>query len=165
MHSLALDRHLPGPLFIELPDDDAGTVHVYNGLNRHWSEEHFQLDAYSGQVVSRATWKDVSLTARAVALGIDLHEGALFGRATQILSTLLASAFLFVAAAGALAWWWRRPQSRLDWPKLVPRQALPFGLRAMLVVLGLCLPLLGLSLVLLSLATLLCKERPALPSL
>ena len=151
----ALERHLPGAMFIELPSDDTGTVHIYNRLNRQWSQEHFQLDAYSGKVVSHAGWKDVPLTARAVALGVDMHEGTLFGRATQVLSTVLASAFMFIATAGAVAWYRRRPQGRLDWPKLVPRQALPRSLRAILVVLGLCLPLLGLSLVVLSLATLL----------
>lgn len=155
----ALARHLPGPLFVELPASDTATVHVYNRLKRQTAEEHFQLDAYSGRVVRHAAWRDVPLTAKVVALGIDLHEGALFGRVTQVLSTCLAGVFMFVAAAGALAWYRRRPQGRLDLPRIVPRQTLPRGLQAMLVALGLFLPLLGLSLVLLTLATLWRGER------
>lgn len=155
----ALAQRLPGPMFIELPEDGSGTVHLYNKLKRQREEQHFHLDLYNGQVLARAGWRDLPLTARAVALGIDLHEGALFGRATQVLSTLLACAFMLVAAAGIAAWVHRRPRGQLDLPKVVPRTPLPRGLRVALIAVGLCLPLLGLSLVLLTLATLRRGER------
>ena len=148
----ALKQHLPGHLRIELPATPTGTVHIFNRLNRDPVEKHFHLDAFTGQVLGSSDWSDVPLTAKAVALGVNLHEGSLFGRATQILSTALAGVFMLMAGAAAAMWWRRRPQGRLDLPKRIAAPTLPRGVKSGIVILGLALPLLGLSFVLAALA-------------
>jgi uncharacterized iron-regulated membrane protein len=140
-----LKQNLPGRLEIEMPAAPDGTVYLRNRLHRDPIEKHFQLDLYSGKPTSEAGWNDLPVSQKAVALGVDLHEGALFGRTTQIISTVLACVFMFVAAAGALTWWKRRPQGRLDLAKPFAGPRLSIGLKTVIVGLGLALPLLGLT--------------------
>ncbi|HEY2342599.1 MAG TPA: PepSY domain-containing protein, partial [Chthoniobacteraceae bacterium] len=143
--AFGLEQKLPGRIEIEMPATPAGTVHLRNRLHRDPIEKHFQLDLYTGKPVGKAAWDEMPLSQKAVALGIDLHEGALFGRTTQILSTILVSFFMFIAAAGILTWWKRRPQGRLDLSKPVAAPSLPIGFKSVVVGLGLAMPLLGLT--------------------
>jgi uncharacterized iron-regulated membrane protein len=143
--NFGLKQNLPGQLEIEMPADNTGTVHLRNRLHRDPLEKHFQLDLFTGAPVGTADWNDLPLTHQAVALGIDLHEGSLLGRTTQIISTVLACTFMFIAAAGAAMWWKRRPQGRLDWPRRIERVALPLPLRFAIVVAAVLMPLAGLS--------------------
>jgi uncharacterized iron-regulated membrane protein len=140
-----LRQNLPGLVEIQMPTETDGTVYLRNRLHHDQLEKHFQLDLYTASPLGTATWDDLPLTHKAVALGINLHEGALFGRVTQVLSTVLACAFMFIAAAGAVMWWKRRPNGRLDVPVIVPTPALPPVVKAAIVILGLVMPLLGLS--------------------
>lgn len=140
-----LKQHLPGHLEIEMPGDNSGTVHLRNRLHRDPIEKHFQLDLFTAQPAGVAGWKDMPVTQKAVALGIDLHEGALFGRTTQIIATTLACVFMFIAAAGVVTWWKRRPKGALDFSLPEKAPALPAALRGALSCLGLLMPLAGLS--------------------
>ncbi len=79
---------------------------------------------------------------------INLHEGALLGRTTQIFSTALACTFMLMAGAGAAMWWRRRPQGKLDLRKRIASPVLPRGMKIGITALGLAMPLLGLSFVL-----------------
>ena len=126
------------------------TPRVLQGASatRHTAEKHFHRDTFTGQVLGRANWNDMPITAKAVALGIDMHEGSLLGRPTQIFSTVLACTFMLMAGAAAAMWWKRRPQGRLDFPKRIPAPALPRGVKIGITTLGLAMPLLGLSFVL-----------------
>ncbi len=147
--SFGLAQNLPGHnLTIELPKSPTGAVHLSNNTGSTATERHFQLDAFTAHPLGTADWLDMPASQKAVMLGIDLHEGQLFGRVTQVLSTLLALTFMLLAGAALLMWWKRRPQGRLDWPRLVPRITLPLNMKAAVVVLSLFLPLFGLSILL-----------------
>ncbi len=143
--NFGLQQNLPGHLEITLPADNTRTVHLQNQLNRATVQKHFQLDLFTAKPVGTADWNDMPITQQAVALGISLHEGQLFGRITQITSTLLACIFMLMAGAGVAMWWKRRPQGKLDWPQSVTAPPLPLELKAALIALGFVLPMLGLS--------------------
>ena len=143
-----MKQNLPGHLEIELPKESSGTVHLRNRWGATSQERHFQLDAYTARPVGEAGWSDMPASQKAVMVGIDLHEGQLFGRVTQVLSTLLALTFMLMAGSALLMWWKRRPQGRLDWPRLVPRITLPPTVKTAAVVLSILFPLFGLSVLL-----------------
>ena len=144
-----LAQNLPGHVVIELPPDDKGTVHLRNNTGATAKESHFQLDLFTAQPVGAADWSDMPSSQQWVMLGIDLHEGQLFGRITQMLSSLLACVFMLMAGAAVAMWWKRRPQGRLDWPKRIGRIVIPFRVKAAMLVLGLLFPLFGACLLLL----------------
>ncbi len=51
--------------------------------------------------------------AKAIALGIDLHEGHFFGRINQIFNTLVATALVWLCVTGFIGWYQRRPAGRV----------------------------------------------------
>ena len=140
-----MQQRLPGHLKIELPASTDGTVHLYNRAGNPTRETHWQLNRFTAQPVSVAAWPEIPVIQKMVALGIDGHEGLLFGRPTQVLSTVLAFAFMFLSGAAAMMWWKRRPQGRLDTPKLIPIIPLGGKLTTILVGLGILMPMLGVS--------------------
>lgn len=121
-----------------------GPVSLHDDHARTSDEVWMQLDGRTGAVLIRATWEDHPPLAKAVALGIDLHEGRFFGRINQIFNTLVASALVWLTVTGFIGWYRRRPQGRLAAP---PRRELifPRALIATAVVLCLVMPLLALS--------------------
>ena len=154
----AHDQRLPGYWEIDLPHNSSGTVHVHNRVGNSTAETHWQLNLFTAQPVGVTRWQNVPIVQKVVALGIDTHEGKLFGRPTQWMSTGLAITFMTLSAAAIRMWWLRRPQGRLDYPKSVPRTNLGSGFTFALVLLGLVMPLLGLSFVVLSLISHLSKD-------
>jgi len=102
----------------------------------------------------------VPVSQKAVALGIDMHEGQLFGLATKLLSTTLACVFMLMAGAAMMMWWKRRPQNQLDWPKLIPRVEVPRAVRFTIIALGLLLPMFGATVLAVIAAERLMKPSP-----
>ena len=104
-----------------------------------------KLDGKADSALSvRNTWADFPPLPRAVATGVDLHEGSFFGRANQWFNTLVSLALVWMSATGFLSWWMRRPRGRLGAPLRtelrLPRWALITG-----GVLCVVMPLLGAS--------------------
>ena len=141
--AFALAQHLPGTLTIECPGEPGAAYHVFNRVGNSTHERHYQLDAISAQPLADTAWNTVPLSQKAVALGIDMHEGRLLGRATQFLASALACIFMLLAGAAMMMWWKRRPQNSLDWPKPVPRIDVPRGVKLAILAIGMLLPMFG----------------------
>ncbi len=105
------------------------------------------VDPRRGVVVSRDDFATKHSIDRAVAVGVALHEGRLFGRLNQVLG--LVTALGLVVVCGSAVWLWlrRRDPGTLGAPPAgVPARRCA-TLVAALVVMGVVLPLFGLSLV------------------
>lgn len=111
-----------------------------------------QVDARTGEVVELVPFRDRPLVDRVIGIGVAAHEGQLFGLANQLLGLFAATGLVTLCMSGVVMWWRRRPDGVLGAPPLpgVPAVLGP-GLVALIVALGLLLPLLGLSLVLVAL--------------
>ncbi len=140
-----------GGLEIKLDGKADSALSVRNRLARASQETAVAFDRYSRETVVRTTWADFPPIPRAVATGVDLHEGSFFGRANQWFNSLVALALVWMSATGFLSWWMRRPRGRLGAPLRseirLPRWALISG--ALLCVV---MPLLGASVLVLWLA-------------
>ena len=132
---------------IELqPNAAGGPINLRTDRPRSSEEVWMQLDGHSGAVATRVTWEDIPPLAKAIAMGIDLHEGHWFGRINQIFNTLVVAALLWLCVTGFIGWYKRRPSGRLAAP---PKRPLIFP-RAVIVtgaVLCIVMPLLALSVV------------------
>lgn len=141
-----LDQKLPGYLAVELPPFPHGAIHVRNRTKQGRNEVHYHLDVFTAKPVNITRWEDLPAAQKVVATGINLHEGQLLGRTTQILSTALACTFMLMSGAGVVMWWKRRPEGRRDWPKPVPTPPLPRALKVTMLALSVLMPLFGISL-------------------
>ncbi|WP_430111832.1 PepSY-associated TM helix domain-containing protein [Paenibacillus sp. B1-33] len=105
------------------------------------------FDQYSGTQIHKIDYRDYGLLAQWFTYGIPLHEGHLFGWPNQILCLLTVVALLAIVYWGVKMWWMRRPRGRLAAPPRQPHTKSMIGFYAILVILGLLMPLLGMSLI------------------
>jgi uncharacterized iron-regulated membrane protein len=132
-----------GPLELK-PSLHGGPVNVRKDHPRTTHEMWLQLDGQTGAVLTRVTWEDHPPLAKAISLGIDLHEGRFFGRINQLFNTLVAGVLVWMCITGFIGWYKRRPSGSLAPPPKrewrCPRALLVTG-----AVLCIAMPLLGLS--------------------
>ncbi len=111
--------------------------------------QSLQVDARTGEVSRHETFADKHVIDKVVGVGVAAHEGQLFGAWNQALGVLTAAGLVLLSVSGVVMWWRRRPEGRLGAP-LPPLEAAQYGkgLVAIIVVLGVFLPVLGASLLL-----------------
>ncbi|MGQ0503329.1 MAG: PepSY-associated TM helix domain-containing protein [Panacagrimonas sp.] len=152
---------LAGPLDVNLDDRPDAALSLRNRMPRSSQEVALAFDRYSRVLRVRTGWADYPAVPRAVATGVDLHEGSFFGRANQWFNTLVSLSLVWMSLTGLLSWWLRRPRGRLAAP---PRTDIRLPKWALGVGTGLCLlmPMLGASvLALWGLDALLARGRAA----
>jgi len=146
--AIAADVRVPEGSTVKLPRGPEGTYGFINRARNPAESDFLYLDQYSGKVLARANWDDHPISAKAVALGIRLHQGELFGTANLILMLLGALATVWLSATGVIMWWRRRPQGKLGVPELPVDWRLPRGIAVITIVLAIGFPLVGASLIL-----------------
>lgn len=111
--------------------------------------QSLQVDARTGEVSRHETFADKHVIDKVVNVGVAAHEGQLFGAWNQVLGVLTAAGLVLLSVSGVVMWWRRRPEGRLGAP-LPPLEAAQYGkgLVAIIVVMGVLLPVLGASLLL-----------------
>lgn len=107
-----------------------------------------QLDAISGQLVSRTEFSQRHLIDRIIGIGVAAHEGQLFGWFNQLLGLLVTISLIATSVSGFYMWRKRKPQFSLGAPPAVELK-LGYGFMATILCVALCLPVLACSLVLL----------------
>jgi uncharacterized iron-regulated membrane protein len=102
------------------------------------------VDRYTGNVLADVGFADYSLIAKAMAVGIALHQGDL-GLWNALLNVAFCSLVLFLAVSGVVMWWMRRPagSSRLGAPGLPANVALWKTGAVLMVLVALAFPLTG----------------------
>lgn len=106
-----------------------------------------KVDGATGAVVQRVDFAQRQWIDRLVGYGIALHEGAYFGIINQVLGTVSALLLVMLAISGAVMWWRRRPIGLLGAPLPTARPRFGGILIAIIVALGLYLPMFGITLI------------------
>jgi uncharacterized iron-regulated membrane protein len=107
-----------------------------------------KIDGATGRILSTTAFAQRLWIDRVIGYGVAGHEGALFGIANQILGTTTALFLVILAVSGAVMWWRRRPTGLLGAPVRLSRPRIGAALIAMIVALGLYLPMFGATLIL-----------------
>jgi uncharacterized iron-regulated membrane protein len=117
------------------------------------------LDATHGSVISRSTFAQKPLLDRIIGYGVAIHEGALFPPLNQILGVFTALGLITLCTSAIVLWWRRRPKGMLGAPPAIDNPCYPRMLIALLILLGILLPLLGASMLLVWLVERVCLRR------
>jgi uncharacterized iron-regulated membrane protein len=136
------------------PLDLAAPVQVSRARDGGWEAQSMtqnrplrvtlRFAADDGRLVRREDFVDRHVIDRAVGIGVAAHEGHLFGRANQLLGLATALALVTLCVSSMVLWWKRRPAGQLGAPPLPAIAVRPPW--AVVVLLGVTLPVLGLSL-------------------
>ena len=106
------------------------------------------IDQYSGKLLMDIQFKDYSLMAKAMAIGIPLHMG-LWGQVNLTVNVLICLLTIFLCISGTVIWWKRRPAKsgiNLNPPTAIPTERWNTAL-IIWVIIGVCFPLTGASLI------------------
>ncbi|KAF1687234.1 hypothetical protein B1992_04420 [Pseudoxanthomonas broegbernensis] len=141
-------RGMRGDLMFHMVDGPPGSAVSVRDLKARGGQRFLLLDRGDGRVLEEAGREQLPAIARAVALGVDIHEADYFGPFGPWINTGFALALVWLCATGAMAWWRRKPAGALGMPP-APRQAWPWGLRLGALILFVTLPLLAASALLL----------------
>jgi uncharacterized iron-regulated membrane protein len=137
---------MSAPVLVEPPATEGGTWTARSDAANRPLRTSLTLDG-EGRVLSREDFRQRLLIDRIVGYGIAAHEGQLFGLANQLLGLFTAICLMLVSISSAVLWWRRRPDGVLGAPIPTGRPRFGRSFAAMLISLGLLLPLLGLSLI------------------
>jgi uncharacterized iron-regulated membrane protein len=103
--------------------------------------------ATDGTLLSRKDFAQRRLVDRLVGWGVAIHEGQAFGWINQMLNLLTAVGLALLAVSSVVLWWRRKPQGVLGAPFVGRIGGATAAVVAIVVVLGVLLPLFGASLI------------------
>jgi uncharacterized iron-regulated membrane protein len=116
-----------------------------------------------GSVAERRDFAARPFMDRLVGTGVAAHEGQWFGLANQLLNLFIAVGLVLLSVSGVMMWWKRRPQGTLGAPPARSGAAPAIAFFALVIALGLYLPLFGASLIVILLLDRLLLRRLAGP--
>lgn len=148
---------LLGELELRIGSGD-GPVTVTELVGRTSRERVLSLERDTGRILDRADWDDYRAIPKAIATGVDLHEGTFFGTANRVFNTLVVAALFWLVATGAIGWYRRRPGRGLAAPARV-HQPWPRGWRWPALAMCIAMPLFGLSVLLVAAVETIARRR------
>jgi uncharacterized iron-regulated membrane protein len=151
--------HLAYPVLVTPPMKARGAWGGRSDAQDRPKRVTLRLDGASGRLLKREDFGQRNWVDQAVGVGVAAHEGQLFGWPNQLIGLFTATSLLTVSVSAGVLWWRRRPDGLLGAPIPVGRPRFSTGLLALVVVLGVLLPLFGASLVAVFLAERLVLRR------
>ncbi|MGD7024815.1 PepSY-associated TM helix domain-containing protein [Rossellomorea vietnamensis] len=142
----AADRNeVQKPYTISLPQGEKGVYTLATSHTKPGDNATLNVDQYSGEVLSDVRFADYGLIAKAITVGIALHEGRLFGLANQILGAITCLGIVLMVFSSFVMWRKRKPKGTFGAPAAMNDAKVKWGVIAILAVLGILMPLVGLS--------------------
>ena len=141
---------LEPPVRVYLPNERMPFWRVRAETQNRPLVRELELDPSSGEVLREKNFGQKPAIDRVIGVGIAAHEGQLFGLGNQLLGLFTALGLITMCISAVVMWWRRRPEGSLGLP--APRVdgfTIRAPLRALIVCLGLLLPVLGASLLVL----------------
>jgi uncharacterized iron-regulated membrane protein len=116
------------------------------------------VDQFTGKVLADVRYSDYALPAKAMAVGIALHEGQL-GWWNFAINTLFCLSIVFLCVSGVVMWFKRRPVGHLGAP-LYPREySVPKSALGLGAILAAAFPLGGIAIALFAIIDFLLPKR------
>lgn len=137
------------PYTISRPTGETGVYTISTNHTVPGNNATLHIDQYSGAVLTDVRFADYGIIAKAITLGIALHEGRLFGLANQLLGLLTCIGMIVIAASSYVMWRKRKPQNpgTLGAPSKAKERRITVGVLIIMLIFGALMPLLGLSII------------------
>jgi uncharacterized iron-regulated membrane protein len=136
---------------IYFPEGETGVYTVSVFPTKPQDQATLHINQYTGETLADLRFADYGWMAKAIEIGIALHEGRYFGVLNQLLGLLTCLGLVLIAWSGTVMWWKRRPAGKLGAPAVPKDQKMSKAVLGITVGLGLLMPLAGLSILFVSL--------------
>jgi uncharacterized iron-regulated membrane protein len=144
---LAQKNKIQKPYTISKPIGEDGVYTVASSRDKPENEATVYFNQYNGDIVEDIRFSDYGWMAKAISIGIAIHEGHYFGRANQILGTIAALGLVGIVIMSLVMWRKRKPSGKLGAPRKADKKIKPIFL-VLMVVTGVLMPLAGISFIL-----------------
>jgi uncharacterized iron-regulated membrane protein len=138
--------HFAFPVLISPPMRRGGPWTAKSDSQDRVLRDQVALDPATGTVLARLNFSQRPLIDRVVGIGVAAHEGHLYGWLNQLVNLCTAIGLIVLSVSALVLWWRRRPEGVLGAPTPLTKPRFTFGLVALILALGVYLPLFGLSL-------------------
>lgn len=147
--ALAQRLGFTGQYHINVPQDATGVYSIsadtMNGdMSNPFHDRFVHVDRYTGRILAQAAYADYSPIAKAMAVGIALHQGDV-GLWSAWANVLFCLAVVLLCVSGIVMWWLRRPKGsgRLAAPSVPSPGPLWKGGALVMLLTALAFPLAG----------------------
>jgi uncharacterized iron-regulated membrane protein len=149
---------LEGKTVIDLPQSPTGVYSIYNETTKLDAIKKIHIDQYSGEVIKTHTWSDIGILMKARMWLMAFHQGE-FGLWNWYLMAFVAIGLLVLSISAIVSYFYRKQPKSLGIPKVPETLSPSIALVAIIVLLGIVLPLFGLSVIILFLISKLKLKR------
>lgn len=136
-------QHWPAPVLISPPSKRSPFWSAHSDVQDRPRRIDARIDPSTGKIIDVTRFKDRPFLDRLIGYGVALHEGQLFAPLNQVLGVATALGLLLMSVSATVLWWRRRPSGLLGAPPAHGSARVAGALIAVIVLLGICLPLFG----------------------
>ncbi|MDO6654322.1 PepSY domain-containing protein [Anaerobacillus sp. 1_MG-2023] len=147
MTALANEESIEKPYTISMPQGETGVYTVSTSHTKPGDNATLHVDQYSGEILADVRFSDYGVMAKGITLGIALHEGRLFGLMNQIIGLIVCIGLIGVVISSFIMWRKRKPTGHSGAPRSSIDKRTTRTVFAIMIVLGVIMPLVGLSII------------------
>jgi uncharacterized iron-regulated membrane protein len=147
--SLAKRLGFAGQFHINVPQDAKGVYSISadtmsGDLANPFDDRFVHVDRYTGRILAQASFADYAPMAKAMAVGIALHQGDV-GLWSALANVVFCAAIILLCISGVVMWWIRRPKNsgRLVAPSAQNQTPLWKGGAVVMLLTAMAFPLAG----------------------
>ncbi|WP_110113161.1 PepSY domain-containing protein [Bacillus sp. CGMCC 1.16541] len=144
---IAETNRIKKPYTISMPQGETGVYTIATSHTRPGENATLHVDQYSGSILTDVRFGDYGITAKAITIGIALHEGRLFGLANQIVGLLVCIGLIFITVSSFFMWRKRKPNGKIGAPPKAKDKTATKVVFFIMIGMGIVMPLVGLSIV------------------
>lgn len=128
---------------VSFPSDNQGVYTAAVFPNDIARQRTMHFDQYTGKPLVDIKFADYGTGAKAIELGIGVHQGEYLGLANQIVMLMTCLAIMLTSVSAVVMWWKRRPSGRLGVPPMPSQKSVFATLTLVILGFGILFPLTG----------------------
>ncbi|WP_257350674.1 PepSY-associated TM helix domain-containing protein [Pseudalkalibacillus decolorationis] len=144
---IAQNEGIQKPYTISMPQGDKGVYTIATADTKPGDNATLHVDQYSGALLSDVRFEEYGIMAKAITLGIALHEGRLFGIANQIAGLMVCLGLITLIISSFIMWCKRKPRQMLGAPNQPKDKKVTKTVFIIMLGLGIIMPLVGVSII------------------
>ncbi|WP_139364994.1 PepSY-associated TM helix domain-containing protein [Sutcliffiella halmapala] len=144
---IAEHEQVQRPFSVTFPKGETGVFTIATSHSKPFDSATLHIDQYSGAVLTDVRFGDYGIMAKAITLGIALHEGRLFGLMNQLIGLVLCIGLIGLIISSLVMWRKRKPKDRLGAPGKQVDKKIKRAVTLIMLGFGIIMPLVGISII------------------